>query len=358
MFFPCKSSIQPHSQESNWCHSCHFFVVYSWLPFIVYFLVGKYNSLWRLHRQLKSPFIWPFNYLIHSLLHFPHNELIVSSSEPQSPNICKQWSSNTPIHLTKYIIYHYYKKNWTYYTSLRSAIFYYSLRWYRVSYSHSYYSLLKEVINPIKHSSPYPHLFQLNLPDGLTWAKFSPDKTVQNVYETVMRWTPCSDDASVATMAAEKAILCVLFEEFSKHVEIGIYTCLILQNTLDVTVTALASRIKENIPIKRRDLWKRWFLNYCDPKFSSHFRMKRQTFQMKDNPLLTSETVLWSIWPYYFFCEYYTYYCWSLLLCYDILIFAIIWSEEHRKVYERVTPQYNSKIYKYVYYFYVTLINV
>ncbi len=31
---------------------------------------------------------------------------------------------------------------------------------------------------------------------------------VQNVYytETVMRWTPCFDDASVATVAAEKAI--------------------------------------------------------------------------------------------------------------------------------------------------------
>ncbi len=26
-------------------------------------------------------------------------------------------------------------------------------------------------------------------------------------------------------------------------------------------------------------------------------------FQMKDNPLLTSENVLWSIWPYYFYCE-------------------------------------------------------
>ncbi len=42
--------------------------------------------------------------------------------------------------------------------------------------------------------------------------------------------------------------------------------------------------------------------NYCDPKFASHFRMKRQTFQ--DNPLLTSETVLWSIWPHYLYCEY------------------------------------------------------
>ncbi len=27
--------------------------------------------------------------------------------------------------------------------------------------------------------------------------------------------------------------------------------------------------------------------NYRDPTFASHFRMKRQTFQVKDNPLLT-----------------------------------------------------------------------
>ncbi len=36
----------------------------------------------------------------------------------------------------------------------------------------------------------------------------------------------------------KKAILCVFFEEFSEPDEIGI-TCLILQNTLNVTVTAL-----------------------------------------------------------------------------------------------------------------------
>ncbi len=54
-----------------------------------------------------------------------------------------------------------------------------------------------------------------------------------------MHWTPCSGDASVATMAAEKAILCVLFQEFSVPDKIGINMCLILQNTLNVTVTAL-----------------------------------------------------------------------------------------------------------------------
>ncbi len=40
----------------------------------------------------------------------------------------------------------------------------------------------------------------------------------------------------------------VLFEEFSKHVEIGINTCLILQNTLYVTVTALAVQNKREHP--------------------------------------------------------------------------------------------------------------
>ncbi len=48
----------------------------------------------------------------------------------------------------------------------------------------------------------------------VAWAAFIPEKMVQSVYktETVVRWTPYSDDTSVANMAAEKAILCVLFE--------------------------------------------------------------------------------------------------------------------------------------------------
>ncbi len=45
-------------------------------------------------------------------------------------------------------------------------------------------------------------------------------------------------------MAAEKAILCVLFEEFSEPDEIVINTCVMLQNTLDVTVSALAVQNK------------------------------------------------------------------------------------------------------------------
>ncbi len=63
-----------------------------------------------------------------------------------------------------------------------------------------------------------------------------------------MCWTPCSVGARVATTAAEKAILCVLFEEFSEPEEIGINACLILQNTLYVTVTALAVQNKRKQP--------------------------------------------------------------------------------------------------------------
>ncbi len=43
-------------------------------------------------------------------------------------------------------------------------------------------------------------------------------------------------------MAAEKAILCVIFEEFSVTDEFGINKCLILQNTFDVTVTAVQNK--------------------------------------------------------------------------------------------------------------------
>ncbi len=52
----------------------------------------------------------------------------------------------------------------------------------------------------------------------------------------------CSDDTSLATTAAEKIILCVVFGEFSEPDEIGINTCLILQNTLNVTVTAVQNK--------------------------------------------------------------------------------------------------------------------
>ncbi len=91
-------------------------------------------------------------------------------------------------------------------------------------------------------------------------------------------------------MAAE-IILCALFEEFSEPDEIGINTCLILQNMLDVTVTALQNKREHPNPVNKGFV-ETVVPNYCDPTFASHFRMKRQTFQLKDNPRLTSETVL------------------------------------------------------------------
>ncbi len=96
-------------------------------------------------------------------------------------------------------------------------------------------SYLDDTLNPANHRLR----FNRKLTVGKIRAKFSPDKTVQNVYltETVVRSTLCSDDARVAAMAAEKIILCVLFEEFSEPYEICINTCLILQNMLNVTVT-------------------------------------------------------------------------------------------------------------------------
>ncbi len=86
----------------------------------------------------------------------------------------------------------------------------------------------------------------------------------------------------------------VLFEEFSslmKSVNICVNTakyarcyshCPCLQN-------------KREHPNRVKGFVETVVPNYCDPTFASHFRMKRQTFQMNDNPLLTSETVLWSI---------------------------------------------------------------
>ncbi len=76
-------------------------------------------------------------------------------------------------------------------------------------------------------------------------------------------------------MAAEKIILCVLFEEFSEPDEIGINTCLILQNTLDVIVTALAVQNNREHHNRVKGFVEAVVPNYCDPKFASHFRMKR-----------------------------------------------------------------------------------
>ncbi len=60
----------------------------------------------------------------------------------------------------------------------------------------------------------------------------------------------------------------------------------------ETTVTALAFENKREHPNQVKGFVETVVPNYCDPKFASHFRMKRTTFQVKDNPLLTSETVL------------------------------------------------------------------
>ncbi len=70
-------------------------------------------------------------------------------------------------------------------------------------------------------------------------------------------------------MAAEKIILCVLLDEFSEPDEICINTCLILQNTLDVTVTALAIQNKRKHPNRVKG-----FVENVIPTFASHFKMK------------------------------------------------------------------------------------
>ncbi len=56
------------------------------------------------------------------------------------------------------------------------------------------------------------------------------------------------------------------FEEFSESDEIGINTCLILQNTLDVTVTALAVQNKREHPNRvNKGFVETVVPDYCDP---------------------------------------------------------------------------------------------
>ncbi len=60
--------------------------------------------------------------------------------------------------------------------------------------------------------------------------------------------------------------------------------CLILQNALDVTATAIAIQNKREHPNRVKGFVETVVTKYCDTTFASHFRMKRQTFQVKDNP--------------------------------------------------------------------------
>ncbi len=55
------------------------------------------------------------------------------------------------------------------------------------------------------------------------------------------------------------------------------------QNTLGVTVTTLAVQNKREHPYQMNGFVETVVPNYCDPTFASHFRIKRQTFQLKDN---------------------------------------------------------------------------
>ncbi len=91
----------------------------------------------------------------------------------------------------------------------------------------------------------------------------------------------------------------VLFEEFSKHVEIGINTCL-MQNMLDVTVTALALQNKREHPTEIRDLWKLCFLIIVIQYLPRISGWKDKHFRWRIIHFLPPRLLL-SIWPYYFF---------------------------------------------------------
>ncbi len=70
---------------------------------------------------------------------------------------------------------------------------------------------------------------------------------------------------------------------------------------LGVTVTALAVQNKREHPNRVKGFVETVVPNYCDPTFASHFRMKRQTFQVKDNPLRDCVMIYMTL---LFYCEY------------------------------------------------------
>lgn len=61
---------------------------------------------------------------------------------------------------------------------------------------------------------------------------------------------------------------------------------------LNVTVTALVIQNKRENLNRVNGSVETVVPNYCEPTLASHFRMKKQTIQVKHNPLLTSETVM------------------------------------------------------------------
>ncbi len=88
-------------------------------------------------------------------------------------------------------------------------------------------------------------------------------------------------------MESDKAILCVLVQELSQPDDIELNTFLLLQNALDVTATALAVQNSREPPARVRGHVGTVFPTYSDPAFVSHFRMTGQTFQVKDNSVLS-----------------------------------------------------------------------
>lgn len=137
-------------------------------------------------------------------------------------------------------------------------------------------------------------------------ATFSTDKTLQNVFFKRKWW--CIEHPVLMSKSFNYGI----WEGHSLFFFLRIFWAwwnrykyvLNTQNTLIVKVTVLAVLNKRQHPNWMKVFVETVVPTYCDPTFASHFRMKRQTFQLKNNPLLTPETVLWSIWPYYFYCEY------------------------------------------------------
>ncbi len=130
-------------------------------------------------------------------------------------------------------------------------------------------------------------------------AAFRPDKTVQNVFKRkLVRWTK---DYRIKRLWLNTLLWwrkCCSYGSWEGHSLCSFWRNdkyvfnSLLQNTLDVTVTALAVQNKREHPNRVKGFVKTVVPNYCDPTFASHFRMKRKTFQVKDNPLHTSETVI------------------------------------------------------------------
>ncbi len=85
-------------------------------------------------------------------------------------------------------------------------------------------------------------------------------------------------DTNVATMAAEKSILRVLFEEFAEPDDINLNTLSMIHNTLDIMATGLAIQKSRKHPNRVTEYVETVVPYYSDPTFASHFRMTRQTF--------------------------------------------------------------------------------